>query len=126
MFHRCAILLDELDLELDNKDSIRDSSNIQGSKKASPVARAADIDMLTGQKLDLSMAGRQVVVELKTSNALPLLKYACSNRVMALPTSQLNAQRVSVTANGHCAVFSASLHVPTIHSVTQVADQHML
>jgi hypothetical protein len=36
-----------------------------------------------------------VVVELKTSNALPLLKYACSNRTVALPTSQLNAQRVS-------------------------------
>lgn len=36
-----------------------------------------------------------VVVELKTANALPLLKYACSSRVMALATSQLNAQRVS-------------------------------
>jgi hypothetical protein len=41
-----------------------------------------------------------VVVELKTANALPLLKYACSSRVMALATSQLNAQRVSGTCMG--------------------------
>jgi hypothetical protein len=34
------------------------------------------------------------VVELKTANALALLKYSCSGRVAALPTGAINAQRV--------------------------------
>jgi hypothetical protein len=39
-------------------------------------------------------AGRHIVVEIKTTNALPLLKYACTPRVVALPTAQINASRV--------------------------------
>lgn len=38
---------------------------------------------------------RHVVVDVKTSNAMPLLKYACSSRVLALPTNQLNALRLA-------------------------------
>lgn len=34
-----------------------------------------------------------IVVELKTVNALPLLRYSCSSRVISLPTAQLNARR---------------------------------
>lgn len=34
-----------------------------------------------------------IVVELKTANALPLLRYSCSSRVISLPTAQLNARR---------------------------------
>ena len=34
-----------------------------------------------------------VVVELKTANAIPLLRYCCGPRIMALPTAQLNARR---------------------------------
>ena len=34
-----------------------------------------------------------IVVELKTANAIPLLRYSCSPRIMALPTAQLNARR---------------------------------
>ena len=34
-----------------------------------------------------------IIVELKTSNATPLLRYTCSKRIIALPTSQLNSRR---------------------------------
>ena len=34
-----------------------------------------------------------VIVELKTANAIPLLRYCCGPRIMALPTAQLNARR---------------------------------
>ena len=34
-----------------------------------------------------------IVVELKTANAVPLLRYSCSNRIIGLPTAQLNARR---------------------------------
>lgn len=37
-----------------------------------------------------------IVVETRTANAVPLLRYSCSRRVIALPTGQLNARRVSV------------------------------
>lgn len=85
---RCAILLDELDA---------DSDKLQGAPYLTAMAAAAtnDEDEVMTQ-LDLSLLGRHVVVELKTANALPLLKYACSSRVIPLPTSQLNAQRVGV------------------------------
>jgi hypothetical protein len=43
-----------------------------------------------------------IVVETRTANAVPLLRYSCSKRVIALPTGQLNARRVSQ-------LFSASL-----------------
>lgn len=80
----------------DNRDC-RMSSSSSSTKhtRAAKAGISADSDVLMGHGLDLSLTGRQVVVELKTSNALPLLKYACSNRIIALPTSQLNAQRVS-------------------------------
>jgi len=35
-----------------------------------------------------------IVVETRTTNAVPLLGYSCSKRVIALPTLQLNARRV--------------------------------
>jgi hypothetical protein len=62
---------------------------------AMAAASTSDAGDMPNQ-LDLSLLGRHVVVELKTANALPLLKYACSSRVMALPTNQLNAQRVRI------------------------------
>lgn len=34
-----------------------------------------------------------IILELKTSNALPLVKFSCSSRIVALPTTQLNARR---------------------------------
>jgi hypothetical protein len=40
-----------------------------------------------------------IVVELKTANAMPLLRYSCSSRIISLPTAQLNARR--------CVIFSA-------------------
>lgn len=40
------------------------------------------------------MALGHIVVETQTSNAVPLLYYSCSRRVMALPTARLNARRV--------------------------------
>eukprot|EP00775_Hariotina_reticulata_P003585 gene3585-3850_t len=36
-----------------------------------------------------------IVVETRTSNAVPLLRYSCSKRVIALPTLQLNARRLA-------------------------------
>lgn len=35
-----------------------------------------------------------VVAEIKTVECLPLLQYACSSRVVALPTSQLYARKL--------------------------------
>lgn len=43
---------------------------------------------------------RHIVVEIKTANALPLVKYACSDRVSALPTGPINAQRVGLGGVG--------------------------
>jgi hypothetical protein len=90
----------ERDAALAKKRSSASSSSGIGSSEASaPALSPYDEAATTGtQLLDMSVVGRQVVVELKTSNALPLLKYACSNRTVALPTSQLNAQRVSCRA----------------------------
>ena len=34
-----------------------------------------------------------IVVELKTTNALPLLRQNCSKRIVPVPTNQLNARR---------------------------------
>jgi len=39
-----------------------------------------------------------IVVETRTANAIPLLRYSCSKRAIALPTGQLNARRVSLAA----------------------------
>lgn len=36
-----------------------------------------------------------IVVELKTANAVPLLRYSCSPRIIGLPTAQLNARRMA-------------------------------
>ena len=36
-----------------------------------------------------------IVVEMRTSNGVPLLPFSCSKRVFALPTGQLKARRVS-------------------------------
>ena len=36
-----------------------------------------------------------IVVEMRTSNGVPLLPFSCSKRVFALPTGVLNARRVS-------------------------------
>ena len=41
-----------------------------------------------------------IVVELKTSNALPLLRQNCSPRVIPVPTNQLNARRWGACADG--------------------------
>jgi hypothetical protein len=87
VMRRCAILLDELEDE-------RESAPYLTAMPA--AATSMDCGGQLAPQLDLSLMGRHVVVELKTANALPLLKYACSSRIMALPTSQLNAQRVSV------------------------------
>lgn len=84
---RCAILLDEL-------EDKREAAPYLTAMAA--AATSVDCGSQLAPQLDLSLMGRHVVVELKTANALPLLKYACSSRIMALPTSQLNAQRVSV------------------------------
>lgn len=86
MLRRCAILLDELE----------DKREATPYLTAMAAAATHDSDEQLMSQLDLSLMGRHVVVELKTANALPLLKYACSSRIMALPTSQLNAQRVSL------------------------------
>ncbi len=37
-----------------------------------------------------------IVVELKTPAAVPLLRYSTSKRILALPTSLLNARRCAV------------------------------
>lgn len=71
---------------------------------ASPARCAILLDELDGFKLHEALAvgpeGRHIVVELKTANALPLIKYACSSRVRVVPTGQLNAQRVRVVPAG--------------------------
>jgi len=36
-----------------------------------------------------------IIVELKTANAVPLLRYSCSTRIMGLATAQLNARRMA-------------------------------
>ncbi|KIZ07098.1 hypothetical protein MNEG_0853 [Monoraphidium neglectum] len=41
------------------------------------------------------MLSGSVVAEIQTKNSLPLLHYSCSPRVVALPTGQLNARRLS-------------------------------
>jgi hypothetical protein len=36
-----------------------------------------------------------IVVETRTANAVPLLRFSCSKRVIALPAGHMNARRVS-------------------------------
>jgi hypothetical protein len=40
-----------------------------------------------------------IVVELKTANAMPLLRYSCSSRIISLPTAQLNARRCVIRSS---------------------------
>lgn len=83
---RCAILLEELFLRKAQANTVQTAPR--------PVAAATTQDSIDG-RADLSGAGGQVVVELKTLNALPLIKFACKPyRTLPLPTGQLNAQRV--------------------------------
>jgi hypothetical protein len=84
---RCAILLEELFL--------RKAQARTAQTAPHPVTAVTAQDGIDG-RADLSGAGGQVVVELKTLNALPLIKFACKPyRTLPLPTGQLNAQRVS-------------------------------
>jgi hypothetical protein len=51
-----------------------------------------EFDNYKGLRQSSSMG--HIVVEMRTSNATPLLPFSCSRRVFALPTGQLNARRV--------------------------------
>eukprot|EP00775_Hariotina_reticulata_P013650 gene13650-13773_t len=95
---RCAILLDELEDAGHSGQSSQLLSPMTAAELSEAGACAAGGQtgsMAAHTIVDKSLSGKHVVVELKTSNALPLLKYACSNRVIAAPTNQLNAQRLA-------------------------------
>jgi len=51
---------------------------------------------ISGYSQTVPPIDRRVVVEIKAANALPLIKYACTDRVAALPTGPINAARVRV------------------------------
>lgn len=78
-------------------DSLDDAMGPQHSPESLISAAAAEASHQAVEELDLAVKGRHVVVELKTASSLPLLKYACGSRVMALSTGQLNTQRVSTS-----------------------------
>ena len=56
-------------------------------------------------------------VELKTANAMPLLRYSCSSRIISLPTAQLNARR--------CVTCSAC-HRGWMHAARKASCQRLL
>ena len=65
-----------------------------------------------------------IVVETRTANAVPLLRYSCSKRVMAMPTGQLNARRVGMKCapqpvTGQLNVGNCTPSVATFALVTQ-------
>ncbi|KAI7839964.1 hypothetical protein COHA_006285 [Chlorella ohadii] len=54
--------------------------------------------------------GPVVVAQIKTEDALPLVRYACSSRVIAVPTNKVNARRyVRLLHNPIATVFSRNL-----------------
>ncbi|KAF8072953.1 hypothetical protein HT031_000613 [Scenedesmus sp. PABB004] len=114
---RCAILLDEMTTGGPIAPAPPQLRGRRGAARAAAAAGAAgdglaplDARAVRGpvagvlrhlgpaaarEALDRSLLARQVVVELRTSNSLPLLKFACNSRIIALATTQLNAQRLS-------------------------------
>ncbi|KAK9800732.1 hypothetical protein WJX73_002178 [Symbiochloris irregularis] len=63
-----------------------------------------------------------IVVELKTSNALLLLRHNCSTRVMPVPTNQLNARRLARMFE-HPIVADVSKSILSFHSASQLYVQ---
>lgn len=54
------------------------------------------LDELDGYRgLRKGRALGHIVVETRTANAVPLLRFSCSKRVIAMPTGHMNARRVS-------------------------------
>lgn len=54
------------------------------------------LDELDGYRgLRKGRALGHIVVETRTANAVPLLRFSCSKRVIAMPTGHINARRVS-------------------------------
>lgn len=54
------------------------------------------LDELDGYRgLRKGRAMGHIVVETRTPNAVPLLRFSCSKRVIALPAGHMNARRVS-------------------------------
>lgn len=105
---RCAILLDELEeprmsaqrannLSMESGDFAYDTvlPAKNGRKKLKKRGGPTFFEGENGVEDGRKAAVGHVVVEMKTANAMPLLKYACSRRVAALPTGQLNAQRLA-------------------------------
>ncbi|KAL6749116.1 hypothetical protein V8C86DRAFT_3032280 [Haematococcus lacustris] len=58
-------------------------------------AQSVRCAILLDEMCDNPREGGQVVVQMSTSNAIPILRYACSSRVVPLPTARLNARRVA-------------------------------
>lgn len=84
---RCAVLLDEM---LTRRTlPPRPSVSSIGPLGSDAAAAGADVPA------SMSPPGSIVVVELKTTPAMPLLRLSCSPRVVALPTASLNARRLS-------------------------------
>ena len=83
---RAAILLDELD------------TRVGGSLNPLKASRSAGGGSPGGGSPPSGGAqpgggGGRIIVEVKTLNALAVLQYSCSIRVMALHTGEMNARR---------------------------------
>ena len=57
------------------------------------IRAAILLDELESTQLQQALNGGRIIVEVKTLNALSVLQFSCSVRVMALHTGEMNARR---------------------------------
>ncbi len=95
---RAAVLLDGQPRQSPGFDSHFVSGNFSYRYPSEADAQSLRVAVLLDE-LDFPGLGQpdprvgHIVVELKTANAIPLLRYSCSGRIIGLPTAQLNARR---------------------------------
>ncbi|KAG2488131.1 hypothetical protein HYH03_013277 [Edaphochlamys debaryana] len=88
---RCAILLDEL---LESTAPASNANRRSNSGRLNPATTAATASAADGAARQRQRRSR-IVVELLTTNAVPMCHYACSARAFPLPTGTLSARRVA-------------------------------
>ncbi len=65
---------------------------------AETIRAAILLDELEASQPQRTINGGRIIVEVKTLNALSVLQFSCSVRVMALHTGEMNARRSATRA----------------------------
>lgn len=71
------------------------------------IRAAILLDELESSQPQQGLNAGRIIVEVKTLNALSVLQFSCSVRVMALHTGEMNARRCACSQRFHMSVWNA-------------------